>query len=76
MAGLTVKGHEFHYSKIADEIEAYGGVEKVRMQLSAKGSPVDTPVYKYKNVTAGYTHWYWGDKTPEELSVLLGLVAL
>lgn len=75
-AGLTVKGHEFHYSKITDEIESDGGVEEVRMQLSAKGSPVGTPVYKYKNVTAGYTHWYWGDKTPEELSALLGLDTL
>jgi cobyrinic acid a,c-diamide synthase len=20
------------------------------------------PLYRYKNVVASYTHWYWGDK--------------
>ena len=30
-------------------------------QLNAKGAAVDTPLYRYKNVIAGYTHWYWGE---------------
>lgn len=28
---------------------------------NAKGMPVDTPVFRYKNVIASYTHLYWGE---------------
>jgi cobyrinic acid a,c-diamide synthase len=29
--------------------------------MSAKGKAVDTALYHYKNVLAGYTHWYWAE---------------
>lgn len=29
--------------------------------FTAKGGQTDTPLYRYKNVLAGYTHLYWGD---------------
>jgi cobyrinic acid a,c-diamide synthase len=28
---------------------------------NAKGQPVNTPVFRYKNTIASYTHLYWGE---------------
>lgn len=62
------RGHEFHYSSIDLSDEAFSeenlnakGVTIYLLQASAKGQPVDTPIYRYKNVIAGYTHWYWAE---------------
>ena len=69
-----LRGHEFHYSTIVDERDeqrvkalSQAGIEVVRTQCSASGRPVDTPIYKYKNVIAGYTHWYWAEAPLETL---------
>lgn len=53
-------GHEFHYSDI---VELPGGEESVGEQFSAKGSAVATKLYRKHNFYAGYTHWYWADKS-------------
>lgn len=58
--GRLLKGHEFHYSEVVDK-DIPDDVEVVREQKNAKGAPVDTAVYKYRNVVGGYTHWYWGE---------------
>ena len=42
-------------------------------QETATGDPVPTPLYRYKNVVAGYTHWYWADNPLTTLSLLLNL---
>lgn len=55
----TMKGHEFHYSRILSGEELPASVATAQ---TAKGSSVNTPLYRYKNVLAGYTHLYWGDK--------------
>lgn len=55
--GLELKGHEFHYSSVA-EPDALPSVAK---QYDVEGMEVDTPLYRYKNVIAGYTHLYWGE---------------
>ena len=78
--GLMVKGHEFHYSSIVDEPQLSddgaaadgtacdgGRVTMCCGQSAASGRKVDTPVYRYKNVVAGYTHWYWADMKPDTL---------
>lgn len=54
------RGHEFHYSTIREE-PLPPTVQCITAQLSADGTPVATPIYIYKNVIAGYTHWYWAD---------------
>lgn len=55
----TLKGHEFHYSEI---VETEGNpVIATRHQLSAKDKATQTAIYRYKNVIAGYTHWYWAE---------------
>lgn len=55
--GSSIRGHEFHYSTVRE----LGPIDKLCHQLNAKGQPVDTPIYRYRNIVAGYTHWYWGD---------------
>lgn len=54
-----LKGHEFHYSEIVETDNS--SVTSSRNQLSAKGKHTDTAIYRYKNVIAGYTHWYWAE---------------
>lgn len=53
--GLSLKGHEFHYSSIKSEQQS------VAQQYTAKGQPADTKLLRYKNAIAGYTHLYWAD---------------
>lgn len=53
-----MKGHEFHYSRIVPQESP---LLSVATAFTAKGTPVDTPLYRYKNLLAGYTHLYWGD---------------
>lgn len=57
--GITVRGHEFHYSTVLDE-PLPDVIEVLCLQHSATGTAVDTPIYRYKNVIAGYTHWGGG----------------
>lgn len=45
----------FHYSSIEKELPSIAEV------TDAKGNPVSTPLYRYKNLIAGYTHLYWGE---------------
>lgn len=56
-----LRGHEFHYSSVV-ESELPAGITVERKQQSAKGMAVTTPIYRYKNLTAGYTHWYWAEE--------------
>ena len=55
--GMQLKGHEFHYSSVVQPDTLPSEV----CQYNVKGAPVDTPLYRYRNVIAGYTHWYWGE---------------
>lgn len=51
--GKEYRGHEFHYTQFV------GGIPKSAVQVfNAKGEPVSTPVFRYKNVLASYTHLY------------------
>ena len=54
---LKIRGHEFHYSHVVP-VES---IPSVAQQFNVKGIPVDTPIYRYKNAFAGYTHLYWGE---------------
>lgn len=54
--GNTVyRGHEFHYSSVRGEMPS------VARLSDAAGNTVGTPMYRYKNTIAGYTHLYWGE---------------
>lgn len=58
LADKTVRGHEFHYSRVKSNGEVIASGGKV---YNAKGGEVDTPIYRYKNVIASYVHFYWGE---------------
>ena len=51
--GREYRGHEFHYTQFLGLKP-----QSVTQVYNAKGEPVDTPVFKYKNVLASYTHLY------------------
>ena len=51
------RGHEFHYSHLT----APEALPSVARQYNAAGEEVPTPLYRYKNTIAGYTHLYWGE---------------
>lgn len=46
-ADMQLKGYEFRYSTISRDDTP---------------NNLSLPFYRYKNVIASYTHWYWGDK--------------
>ena len=50
--GKEYRGHEFHYTQFVETPES------VTQVYNAKGEPVATPVFRYKNVLASYTHLY------------------
>ena len=58
--GQLIRGHEFHYSSVCPCVLP-SDVTVLRSQQSAGGQPVDTPLYIFRRVIAGYTHWYWGE---------------
>lgn len=57
---LTYKGYEFHFSNILKDDTSTDWNKNIITNL--KGSENMMPLYRYKNVIASYTHWYWGDK--------------
>ena len=58
--GSDLKGYEFHYSTIQQEEASPTCCTTPITNL--KGTEHTTPLFRYKNVIASYTHWYWGDK--------------
>lgn len=55
--GAEFKGHEFHYSDVVNPTAA----QSIAEQFDVRNNKVATPLYRYKNVIAGYTHLYWAD---------------
>lgn len=51
--GKEYRGHEFHYTQFLGEVPP-----SACQVYNAKGEPVDTPIIRYKNVLASYTHIY------------------
>ena len=49
--GKEYRGHEFHYTQFLGDTPP-----SVTQVFNAKGEPVVTPVFKYNNVLASYTH--------------------
>ena len=51
--GKECRGHEFHYTQFLSDVP-----QSITQVYNAKGEPVSTPVFRYKNVLASYTHLY------------------
>lgn len=64
--GLCLRGHEFHYTQVAMD-DAGEGAKTITQVYNAKGIAVKTPIYRYKNTIASYTHLYWGEINPFDL---------
>ena len=60
---FRLKGHEFHYSRLAEQKNP---LPSCAVAYTAKGVETDTPLYRLKNVLAGYTHLYWADPAGNE----------
>ncbi len=58
--GKEYRGHEFHYTQFA------ATPESITQVYNAKGEPVPTPVFRYKNVLASYTHLYMSPKLGDD----------
>jgi len=58
--GEQLYGHEFHYSSIVPQKSILPSVAEV---FTARRIKTETPLYRYKNTLAGYTHLYWADMT-------------
>ncbi len=56
--GLTIKGHEFHYSNCSAANEAIVTNCKI---LNAKGAQVDSKIYRRNSTIASYIHFYWAE---------------
>lgn len=54
--GRVLRGHEFHYSQfIGRKPQTIAEVRNARDEI------IDSPFFRYKNVTASYTHLYWNN---------------
>ena len=51
--GKEYRGHEFHYTQFLGETP-----KSVVQVYNARGETVDTPVFRFNNVLASYTHLY------------------
>ena len=51
--GKEYRGHEFHYTQFLGEVP-----KSAAKVYNANGEPMPTPVIRYKNVLASYTHLY------------------
>lgn len=56
--GHEVRGHEFHYSQVVEKNEDLTSAAQL---YNARNEKVDTPVFRYKNLIASYTHLYFGE---------------
>ena len=56
--GREYRGHEFHYTQFLASGVSNPLQQSVCQVYNATGEPVSTPVFRYKNVLASYTHLY------------------
>ena len=68
--GLTLQGHEFHYSHLTELEEMLSGARVT----NAKGVEVPAKIYRQHNTVASYLHLYWAEN-PAFINWLLSLPA-
>ena len=65
--GIELRGHEFHYTQFADCDDSPAIPPSCAQVFNARGVQMPTPVFRYKNLIASYTHLYWGGIDPMRL---------
>ena len=59
LGGKTIRGHEFHYSQIDSSLFTFHSSLFTLPVVNAKGEPVPTKVFCYKNLLASYIHLFF-----------------
>ncbi|MCB2185255.1 MAG: cobyrinate a,c-diamide synthase [Deltaproteobacteria bacterium] len=59
-AGGTARGHEFHYSEIADPAAALAGAQQVYQARGRRGAEPETLGFRKGNLLASYVHLHFG----------------
>ncbi len=62
--GQALRGHEFHYTQM---VECAAECRSVAQLYDARGREVSSPLFRYRNLLAGYTHLYWGETDLKQL---------
>ena len=58
---ISLRGHEFRFLSIDTDNGKLASGVKVCSVKNTRGTESETCIYRYKNVIAGFTHWYWGE---------------
>lgn len=61
MSEKSLRGHEFRFLSIDTENSQLLPEVKVIPVKNTRGAEADSCIYRYRNVIAGFTHWYWGE---------------
>ena len=58
---ISLRGHEFRFLSIDTDNGKLASGVKVCSVNNTRVAEAETCIYRYKNVIAGFTHWYWGE---------------
>lgn len=58
---MSLRGHEFRFLSVDMDNSQLQPEMKVFPVMNTRGAESDTCIYRYRNVIAGFTHWYWGE---------------
>lgn len=56
-----IRGHEFRFLSLCNDDSSSRNDIRIFDVKNTRGTDADTHIYRYKNVIAGFTHWYWGE---------------
>lgn len=57
----SLRGHEFRFLSIDTENSQLPSDVRIVPVMNTRGAEADSCIYRYRNVIAGFTHWYWGE---------------
>ena len=61
MSDKSLRGHEFRFLSIDTENSRLPSDIRIVPVMNTRGAEADSCIYRYRNVIAGFTHWYWGE---------------
>ena len=61
MSDKSLRGHEFRFLSIDIGNSQLPSDIRIVPVMNTRGAEADSCIYRYRNVIAGFTHWYWGE---------------
>lgn len=61
MSDKSLRGHEFRFLSIDTGNSRLPSDIRIVPVMNTRGAEADSCIYRYRNVIAGFTHWYWGE---------------